>query len=254
MIERKNIKKIIIYFLSILTFLALWTLIAKSVNASLILPPISDVFKEIISLVQTNNFWVNFLYTIGRVFLAFIISLTLGLILGLLTGLSATIKTFLDFPLTFVRSTPVVAIILITLFWFNSNSVPVFVAVLMGLPIVVSAVSSGIEQNNQNLMFMAKVYNFSPIEKFRYIKLPSLFPFFLNSGVSVFGLSWKVVAAGEVLSIPKYGFGSIMATAQVHLETATVIAVTFILVITSFTLEKIFSWAVKKIKTKGGLK
>ena len=254
MIERNHIKKIIIYFLSILTFLLLWTLIAKSINASLILPPISYVFKEIISLVQKQNFWVNFFYTIGRVFLGFFISLALGIILGLLSGTFPSVKYFLDIPLTFIRSTPVVAIILVVSFWFKSNIIPVFVCVLMCLPIAVTSVTEGMKKNNENLLFMAQIYNFTSWQKFRYIKLYDLKPFIINAAISIFGLTWKVVVAGEVLSIPKFGFGSLMNTAQVHLETATVIAITLILVTSSFILEKLVSWTLKLILKRGGTK
>lgn len=248
MIGRNNIKKTIIYFLSIIIFLTIWTTASKIINAPLILPSIPQVFEQIIELIQLKNFWINFTYTLFRVFLSFTISLIIGFVIGLIAGLFPLFKSFIDIPLSFIRSTPVVAIILITLFWFNSNSMPVFVGFLMCLPIVITAICEGIEKENKKLMFMAKVYKFNKCQKIRYIKLPELIPFIENAALSVFGLSWKVVVAGEVLTLPKYGFGSIMQTAQVHLETATVIAITIILVFFSFTLEKIFSYIVINLR------
>lgn len=241
----RNIKKIITYFLSITLFFLIWSMLAKSVNAPLILPTVSEVFKKIGELVIQPIFWKNFFCTFIRVIIGFIISFSVGTILGILCGYSRTLKDFLDFPLSFIRSTPVIAIILITLLWFNSSKLPIFVSILMGLPIVVSSVTQGMKQNTKNLLFMSEVYNFTNFEKFKYIKLKELKPFLINSAVSVFGLTWKVVVAGEVLSIPKYGFGTLMQLNQVHLETATVMAITLILVITSFVLEKAFSFILK---------
>ena len=243
----RKIKRPLIYFLSIIVFLLIWFILSKIVNAPLILPGINEVFSKILLFITTGKFWVNFTYTFIRVLIAFFISLITGTFIGILCGYSKSWKVFFDFPLAFIRSTPVIAIILVTLFWFNSSSVPVFVAVLMGLPIVVTAVTKGISEDNENLIYMADIYNFTNFQKFKYIKLKSLKPFFLNSAVSVFGLSWKVVVAGEVISIPKYGFGSVMQMAQVNLETSSVIAVTLILVILSFSIEKLFTFFVKLV-------
>ena len=68
----------------------------------------------------------------------------------------------------------------------------------------------------------------------------------MNGMVSTFGLTWKVVAAGEVLSLPKYAAGTLLQRGQVHLETSSVIAVTIVLVTVSFIIERLFSLAVRK--------
>ena len=75
-------------------------------------------------------------------------------------------------------------------------------------------------------------------------------PAFLAGAESAFGLAWKVVAAGEVLSIPHYATGSLMQLAQVHLETCDVLAVTLALVLISWLLES----ALRKISSKNDKK
>ena len=67
------------------------------------------------------------------------ISLTAGFFLGLLAADSKAFAAFIEFPLGLVRATPIIAVILPALFWFTSDIVPVFVAVLMCLPIVITA-------------------------------------------------------------------------------------------------------------------
>lgn len=244
MVERKS-HKLLAYFLSILFFFCIWELLAKIINAPLILPTVGDVFIKVKEFIKTESFWKNFIYTFSRIIITFVISMFLGTVIGFLCGVSETIKYFFDFPISFIRSTPVVAIILVALFWFNSSSIPIFVGVLMCLPIVVTEITKGFSSFDKNLMFMADVYKLSIYQKIKFIKIPALIPFFLNSAVSSFGLSWKVVVAGEVLSIPKYGFGSLMQISQVHLETSSVIAITLILVFFSFLLEKAFSYLIK---------
>ena len=203
-------------------------------------------------LCKTQKFWLSFAYTLLRVFLSFLISVIAGTLLGIFCGLSPFMHHFFEFPLAVIRSTPVVAIILIALFWFKSGTVPVFVCVLMTLPIMTTAVANGFYKTDEKLLGMAKVFGFTRRQIFRHIQLPSLIPFFLNGMVSTFGLSWKVIAAGEVLSLPKNGAGTMLQRAQVHLETPSVMAITIILVAISFIIERLFMLAVNKFLQKQG--
>lgn len=139
------------------------------------------------------------------------------------------------------------AFILIALFWFNSSTIPIFVSVVMTLPLISTSVVSGFENTEEKILQMAKIYNFTFFQKLLYIKLHYVFPYFLSGISSAFGLTWKVVVAGEIISLPKKAVGTIMSQAQVHLETQQVIAYTIILVLISFILENIFGIVIKKI-------
>ena len=240
------------YILSLVVIVAVWFIVSRIINAVLILPSPAKVFSSATILIKSSAFWRAFAHTFLRVIISFGITVVLGTIIGIACGLSSFTRDFFELPLAIIRATPVVAFILIALFWFKSGTVPVFVSVLMTLPIMTTAVSNGFTKTDQKLLGMAKVFNFSRSQIFRYIQLPSLVPFFLNGMVSTFGLSWKVVVAGEVLSLPKNAAGTMLQKAQVHLETSTVMAVAILLVFVSFIIERLFMFAVKKLLQKKG--
>jgi NitT/TauT family transport system permease protein len=242
-------KTIAAYILSVLVILAAWVFVSKLINAELILPSPFEVFSSMGSLVKTKAFWQAFTHTFLRVIISFTITVVLGTALGITAGFSKFLRDFFELPLAVIRATPVVAFILIALFWFKSGTVPVFVSVLMTLPIMTTAVANGFSKADEKLMGMAKVFCLTRSQIFKYIQFPSLVPFLLNGMVSSFGLTWKVVAAGEVLSLPKYAAGTMLQKAQVHLETSTVIAVAIILVLVSFILEQVFMSLVKRFSS-----
>ncbi|MCQ2592216.1 MAG: ABC transporter permease subunit [Treponema sp.] len=217
------------------------------VNAEIILPKIETCFVCLKKLIVTKNFWLHFLNTFLRVIFAFIISTVAGIILGILCSYFSFFNTFLEIPLVIIRSTPVIAIILLALFWFNSSQVPIFVAVLMTLPIMISAVYTGFSQKDDKMEEMAEIFLFTDKQKLFYIKLPSAIPSIMNGVISTFGLTWKVVVAGEVLSIPRLGLGSLMQKAQVHLEPEMIFSLTFVLVFVSFILEKLLKFFERRI-------
>lgn len=216
-----------------------WYGVALAVNATLILPFPHEVLFRLISLSQSSNFWLAFLFTFFRVIIAFVLSLLIGFFTGLFSADYPYFKALIQFPLALIRVTPIIAFILIALFWFKSDSVPVFTALLMSLPVVISASEKGFEKNpeNQEKLFKAKSRGVTGFTAFRYVRFPCALPALLSGAESSFGLCWKVVAAGEVLSLPHFAAGSLMQTSQVHLETADTLAVTSALVIISYACQ-----------------
>ena len=233
-------------------FLLVWYAVSAIIAAPLILPFPHQVIKRLFELSVTSVFWKAFAFTFLRVIISFLISLILGFFLGLIAADSKAFAAFIDFPLELIRATPVIALILPALFWFTSDIVPVFVSVLMCLPIIITSAEKGFENTPENLekLFKAKSRSFTGLTAFLHIRLPSATPALLSGAESAFGLSWKVVAAGEVLSIPRYASGSLMQLAQVHLETCDVLAITLALVLISWLLESAF----RKISSKNDKK
>ncbi len=219
--------------------LLIWHVAAAVMDSPLILPSPKSVFFCMGELFKSLDFWTNTFATFIRVAAAFSISLLLGSILGILCGRFQFAKDFLALPISILRSTPVVALILLLIFAFNSSKVPVLVSILMSLPVMVSSMSAGftLSEDDRKIFQMAKVFGFTKAQKIRRIWIPKLKAFFKGAVVSVFGMTWKVVVAGEVLSLPKKSIGSQLATAQVHLESQEVMALSIVIITFSFLME-----------------
>lgn len=232
-------KNNLLRILSLLTLLIFWQIMARVVNAPLILPKPEHVIVKMFELLGQKPFWISFLYTFLRCICAFFMTLIVGTFLGIICGIYKDFYVFLEVPLSVIRSTPVVSFVLIAIFWFSSNVIPVFISVVMTLPIMITSIFTGFEQVDKKLLKMAKVFKFSRLQVLTKIQLPAIKTHFMGGVISVFGLSWKVVAAGEVLSLPRNGVGTILQRSQVHLESAEVIAITIFYVAVSFVLGKL---------------
>ncbi|MBO5137443.1 MAG: ABC transporter permease subunit [Spirochaetaceae bacterium] len=239
------------YFLSAILLLLIWYVAAKIVSSPLILPTPMETLVALKQSVVSIFFWQHILITSLRSILAFCISVLLGTVLGLLCGVSSFFRHLLEFPVAIIRATPVVSFVLLAIFWLGSSALPVFVAVLMTLPVMISSVQSGIENTNYNLLSAAKIYGFSKLQAIKYVYIPSCVPSFLGGALATFGQSWKVIAAGEVLSLPRYGAGTLLQSAKVHLETSQVFAITAVLVVICFVLELVFNQGVKHLLKSG---
>jgi ABC-type nitrate/sulfonate/bicarbonate transport system ATPase subunit/ABC-type nitrate/sulfonate/bicarbonate transport system permease component len=226
--------------LSALVFFAVWQTAAVTVSSDLILPPPGVVLGWVFQHGTEAVFLRHLGSSCLRVLFAIVLTILAGSVLGICSGLFGSFRVFLSFPLTVIRAAPVVSIILLAVFWLGTNALPVFISALMALPVMIDSVSGGIQKTPQRLVDVMRVYGFSRVKILRHVFIPAAFPGFLSGSRSVFGLCWKVVAAGEVLALPRFGAGSLLYSAKLHLETTKAFAITVVLIVLCFLFENGF--------------
>ncbi|MDY5123098.1 MAG: ABC transporter permease subunit [Treponema sp.] len=244
----KNLKKTVSYLISLAVILLLWSLIALAVNSELVFPSPELVFFRFCRLLSEKVFWSYFFYTFFRILFSFLFTVITGSLIGFLCGFSEFAEDFFQLPIQILRTTPVIAIILIVIFWFESDFIPVFICSLMTLPVMITSVTTGFKQTDKGIEDLAFVCGLKKYQYYLYIKFPLCFPYFINGALQTFGLSWKVVLAAEVLCLPKKSIGNLLQKAQMNLETADLFAITIFVVAVSFILEKCAAIGFKKIQ------
>ncbi len=234
---QKN-KNRIISLVSVLVFLLIWEIAAGIINSPVVLPHFRLVFEQFFLQLGTPLFWHSLGGTFGRVLLAFAVSLFTGTILGFASGLSPDFRAFLKFPLSLIKATPVVALVMVMLFWFPSENLPVICAFLMTLPVITESVSKAIQNSDKKLTEMAEVFDFSFSSKIFYLYFPQIRPYLKGTSKTVFALCWKVVAAGEILSLPRNALGTLIQDNRILLEPASVFSLVIALILVCLLSEK----------------
>lgn len=232
-------RKVLAVTASTVVLCALWEILSLKASSPLILPSIPAVMRDVLKLCADPNFPHDSLATFERGLIAFGVSFALSLCLGALSGVFPLFSAVLTPWMSVIKSTPVVAFILIAILWFGSGIVPIFVAILMTLPVMAEATAQGVRSVDKKLLEMARVYRMSRPSILMNIRIPSAMPFILAGAAASFGLTWKVVIAGEILGFPESGLGSAMQTAKVHLETPRVFSLTIVAILMSVVTELI---------------
>lgn len=241
------IKKRIISAISILLIVLTWKISSLLIGADIILPAPEIVFKSIILIAIKKEFTQAVVATLIRGMTGFFISLTTGLVIGIAAGLNKSFRNFIKPVISIIRSTPVISVILLALIWFNTNTVPVFVAFLMAFPIVCGSIIEGITTVDKNLIEMSNLYKIPLDKQVLKIYIPALTPFIISGASLSLGIIWKVVVAAEVLSQPKFGIGTSLNEAKAFLITEEMFAWTSLALLLSFASEKIFKIISKKL-------
>ncbi len=211
-------------FIAIALILLLWRYGAAAVGAQIILPSPGASGERFLSLMSGGDFWRSVGVSAWRVLLGFLLSVLFGMLVGVPAGIKRVVRSGFSPILAVIRTTPIMSVILIALLWFETGTVPIFSAFLIGFPVVVRNVITGIEQTDRNLVEMGRAYEFSSKRMLTAIYVPSVIPYLVSGAQTALGLTWKVVVAAEVLSLPNRGIGSDMQYAQMSLETAEVFA------------------------------
>ncbi|HOP03867.1 MAG TPA: ABC transporter permease subunit [Tenuifilaceae bacterium] len=238
-----------ISLLSVAFMLIIWKLLAIHFNSDFVLPSPERTFFTTIALFTEKQFVAIIGATILRGVLGFAISLVFGVGVGILAGISPGFNAFLKPILVTIRSTPVIALILLALIWLSSTSVPIFIAILTMFPFICTNVIDGIRSVDHNLVEMANFYKVKQSRIVRDVYIPAIMPFVISGASSAMGIGWRAIIIGEVLSQPRFGIGTVMQSAQTFLNVDAVIAWTIIAVIVSYLFEKIIRWGERRIVT-----
>ncbi|PKP38863.1 MAG: ABC transporter permease [Bacteroidetes bacterium HGW-Bacteroidetes-15] len=240
-------KKKVISILSILVMLAVWKIAALHFDSDFIIPPPEKTLLTTLDLFTQGDFIIVLGATVIRGLIGFVISLVFGVGLGILAGISPNFNAFLKPILITIRSTPVIAIILLALIWLNANSVPIFIAILTMFPFICTNVIDGITSVDSNIVEMATIYKIPKQRIINEVYIPAIMPFIISGASSAMGIGWRAIIIGEVLSQPRFGIGTVMQSAQTFLNVDAVIAWTIVAVVISYIFEKIIRWSERKI-------
>jgi NitT/TauT family transport system permease protein len=209
---------------AVISLMLIWHGAAFFLAKPLILPSPQAALANLILLIGAGDFWRHVAATLSRGLFAFGLSFGIAIALGLPAGKFQGVEALLRPVMVCLRSTPSMSFILLALLWFRGSNVPIFVIILVVLPLLFQNVIEGIRSIDLELLEMATLYRVKKSRLLLKFYLPSVTPFLAAGVQSGLGLTWKVAIAAEVLAYPTWGIGTQMDNARVYLQTETVFA------------------------------
>lgn len=241
----KNTTAKIVVAASVALMLLLWELASLRIGSQQIMPGPWETLRAAVGLLVEPGFLIIVGSTLLRGIAGFVIASALGIVLGVLGGINKGFEAFMTPWVVVMRSTPVVAFVLLALIWF-SQSTAVFIGIITMFPMVFTNIVEGMRNVDGDLVEMARFYKVRRSDIIMKVYLPSILPYMISGLSSASGIGWRAIIIGEVLSQPRYGIGGSMQLAQMQMNVDVLIAWTFIAVIIGFAFEKIIRFVEKK--------
>lgn len=244
--NHKKPKKFIIKLAVLLFWIGVWQGAFMIVNKQILIASPAQVCMRFFELCTQASFWQSVLVSMLRISAGFLSGVVLGVILAVLTSASSFLNELFYPLLSLVRATPVASFIILALVWIKKDFVPVFIVILIVLPVVWANVCQGINATDKTLLESAKVFGFGKLKTVKTVYFHSVLPSFAAGSTTALGLAWKSGVAAEVLSKPTVSIGYHLYRSQINIETADLFVWTAVVIIFSVLLEKLIKLLLKK--------
>ncbi|MBL4743741.1 MAG: ABC transporter permease [Cycloclasticus sp.] len=185
--------------LSLGLLLLIWQLTATLINSPT-LPAPTLVFDVLIKAIQSGELPHHLGITLYRLAISFTLAMLLGVAIGLALGRKKGLNNFFDSWLVIFLNIPALVTIILCYIWFGLiETAAIFAVVINKLPNVIVTIREGARSLDEELIDMARAYQFGRIKTIRHVILPQLFPYIMASARTGLALIWKIVLVVEML-------------------------------------------------------
>ena len=224
-------KKLIYVILGVIIFISLWYFTALKVNSEIVFPNIPNILKKFSEIISEKSFYKDLSSSLIRVLITFTLSFLLAFIVGISAGIFPPIRYILIPIINFIRTIPTIPLILVAIIWFDNNTVPIFVSMLVIFPIMYDSITNGIINVDQKLIEMSISYNVSLKTQIINLYIPYIKPYIFTGISQSMGITWKSILAAEILALPSFGIGTKLYESHLYLDSVSLFAYCLIAII-----------------------
>lgn len=205
--KNRKLEQIVLPLLVLFLIIPMWSALSSYVDG---FPTPTDTLEHSIEILSDpfyiNNqddkgiFW-QILASLERVFGGFILACIVGIPIGLAIGMSDRIQIALNPYIQIFKPVSPLAWLPLMLFVFKDINITAIATIFITSiwPIIINT-ALGVKSVNNDYMNVAKVLQFSPMERITKIILPVAVPFIFTGMRLSLGIAWLVIIAAEMLT------------------------------------------------------
>ena len=221
-------------------WLGVWQAAAVAIGQEVFLVSPVQAIGTLVELLPQAEFWQRIGFSAGRILLGFGLGVLSSAVLAVAAEKWEWVDALLAPVMQLVKATPVASFIILALVWVSGSSLSVLISFLMVLPVLYSAVRTGIGSADRQLLEMAQVFRLPLGRRLRAVWLPAVLPAFRQGCSVALGICWKSGVAAEVIGLPDGSIGDALYRAKITLSTGELFAWTFVIILLSAVFEKLF--------------
>ena len=250
-IKKANlILSVLVPIVTVLCIIIIWHIVAVKTGDEIILPTPLRTLEEIGRLLGDGRFYKAFGLTLLRSVVAFFVSFFVAFLLAILSKINGVVKKIVKTIIPLLRSLPTIAIVLLLLLWTTSQIAPVVVTLLVVLPTTYTTLCEALEEVDYSLIEMCKTYGIGKKRIVFEVYIPIIMPTVLATIGSGLALNLKLMVAAEVLSQTVNSLGLLMNQSKIYFETATLLALVTLSVITGLVFEVLGNFFASRLRGK----
>lgn len=230
-------KKLSLYLIGFIIIIIAWEIYATTKNFELVFPKTKTILNSLFNLLKQAKTYSLILTSIIRIIISLIIALFISLLITFCYSmLHDSINLFRPL-LTIFKSTPLVIISLFIYMAFSNDFGPIFVNILVSIPIITEGLINGINSIDKDITDQFKLEQANKLTKFIYLELPMNKNTLIMVILQTLGLSFKVIVMAEYLCQTNNSIGKTLESIKAAMEFNYLIAWGIIIVIIVTLLE-----------------
>ncbi|QHM73539.1 taurine ABC transporter permease TauC [Mixta intestinalis] len=228
---------------TLVVVLALWWLVtALHLIAPLFLPPPQQVLHQLRVVASAQGFmdatlWQHLAASLGRILLALLAAVVIGVPTGIAMGLSRTAHGILDPLIELYRPVPPLAYLPLMVIWFGIGETSKILLIYLAIfaPVTLATLQ-GVKSAQQVRLRAAQSLGASRWQLLRFVILPGALPEILTGLRIGLGVGWSTLVAAELIAATR-GLGFMVQSAGEFLATDVVLAGILVIALIAFGLE-----------------
>ncbi|HKF76472.1 MAG TPA: ABC transporter permease [Candidatus Dormibacteraeota bacterium] len=233
-----RVEPVVIGAASVVVALAVWQWVALArLVPELFLPGPLDIAQALAAYATSRDFGIDMATSAQELAVGYGLAIFVGLPVGLLMGWYRRLHYVLDPFISFMYSTPRIALLPLLIIWLGIGIWSKVAVVFLGafFPIAINTLT-GVRSLDAALVRAARSFGASDPQIFRTLALPGSVPFILTGLRLGVGHALVGVVVGELVAA-QHGVGLVMAEAGATFQTSKVFAALIIVSVSGVILQ-----------------
>lgn len=236
----------ILYLISVLIGLGLWTFAAATDKRNLLPPPLT-VLAKFVELWNNGTLLDNTVASVQRVLIGFVLGVLLAIPVGFLMGWYTIARGVVEPWVQFLRTIPPIALSPLVIIFMGIGELPklflIFMAVFLGSSI---ATFQGVRNVDVTLIKAAQVLGAKDATIFRSVVVPAAFPYILVGMRISLGSAWGTLVAAELIAA-QTGLGQMMQSAALYFQVPTIMVGIIMIGLLGTIMDRIILYIEKRL-------
>lgn len=240
-------KKFTINLLSALFWIGIWEVIYLCVDKNFLLASPLAVAQNLVILLTKKSTYYIMLMSLLRILTGFLAAIVIGCLFAYVSFRVKPLRPLIEILFKIIKLSPIVSFIILALVYVPEWIIVPLISFLMVTPVFYYSTLSSLRNVDKKMIEMARMYDFTPFQKLKYIYINSGRKAFIGAIETGIGFAFKSGITAEVLVLPKVSFGMMLYTSKIYLDGLNLASYTILLIILAILVEKLVIFFAKKV-------
>ena len=226
-------------------WLIIWQIASVMTGLELLLASPVTVLRTLAGMLVTRQFYGILYLSVMHIMSGMLAGCLIGICAGILSARFDFLKEWLGIAVQLMKSLPVAAFIILVLMWWGSKNVTFIISAMVVIPMITTGVKEGIDNTDNKQIELARVYDMTAFNTFRYVYLTGVYPYITAQLKVAAGMCFKAGISAEIIGLVTGTIGTQMYYAKMYLLSAELFSWSIVVIVVSLVIEKCIIWLVK---------